>query len=75
MSDKIMILCPVTKIDVWTGFRSPPGTFISGLKQVKLENCPACGALHLWNGEDAYWGEEEADPTFLDAVRSLWRWS
>jgi hypothetical protein len=42
------------------------------LKRVKLQICPACGQTHIWNGEDAYWGEEEPDPSFLDVVRSFW---
>jgi hypothetical protein len=73
MSDKIVIFCPARKVPVRTGFRAPPGTPLTGLKQVKLENCPACGALHLWNGEDAYWEQDEPEPTFRDVVRSIWR--
>jgi hypothetical protein len=72
MSDKILITCPIESVAVLTGFKAPPGTSLAGLKRVKLQNCPACRQTHIWNGEDAYWGEKEPEPSFLDAVRSFW---
>ena len=72
MSDKILITCPIESVAVLTGFKAPPGTSLIGLKRVKLLNCPACGQTHIWNGEDAYWGEAEPDPSFFDLVRSFW---
>jgi hypothetical protein len=71
MSNKILITCAIESIPVLTGFKAPPGTALTGLKRVKLPNCPACGQTHIWNGEDAYWGEEEPEPSFFDAVRSF----
>jgi hypothetical protein len=72
MSDKILITCPVRSVPVLTGFKAPPGTAITGLKRVKLQHCPACGQTHIWNGEEAYWGEDEPEPSFMDVVRSFW---
>ncbi len=72
MTDKIMITCPVKLVPIITGFKAPLGTTLTGLKRVKLQICPACGQSHVWNGEDAYWGEEEPDPSFMDVVRSFW---
>jgi hypothetical protein len=72
MSDKILITCPVKSVAVLTGFKAPPGTQLTGLKQVKLQICPACGQTHIWSGEDAYWGEEPPEPSLLDVVRSFW---
>jgi len=72
MSDKILITCPIRSVPVLTGFKAPPGTALTGLKRVKLTNCHACGQTHIWNGDEAYWGEEEPEISFFDGVRSFW---
>ncbi len=59
MSTKILITCPEAGVAVWTGFRAPPGTGLTGLKQVMLKKCPACDKSHLWDASSAYWDEEE----------------
>jgi hypothetical protein len=66
MSSKILITCPEAEAAVWTGFRAPPGTGLTGLKQVTLKKCPACGSSHLWDASSAYWEEDEA------ALGSFW---
>jgi hypothetical protein len=74
MSTKILITCPAVEVAVWTGFRAPPGTALTGLKRVMLKKCPACENSHLWDANSAYWEEEDALPgSFWANFRSILR--
>lgn len=76
MIDKrIFITCPVAGVPIATGFRAPAGTDITHLKRITMRHCPACAEEHVWNGEDGYWEEEAAAPSFSfwQQLLSIWR--
>jgi len=73
MSTKIFITCPETDYAVWTGFRAPPGTGLTGLKQVTLRKCRACGKAHTWDASAAYWYEATEPVSSWAKIRNFWR--
>lgn len=73
MSSKIFITCPDTDFPVWTGFRAPPGTGLTGLKQVTLRKCRACGNAHSWDADTAYWDETTEPVSSWAKFRNIWR--
>lgn len=70
---KIYTTCPVDNVAVWTGFRAPLGTDLTGLKKVTMRCCPSCLREHLWNGAEAYWDEDEMEPSRTRGFGARWR--
>jgi hypothetical protein len=51
---EIMIRCPNTSREIFTGVLSDPGSFALTSFFVSHVSCPACGQQHRWSKSDAW---------------------
>ncbi len=58
---RVLITCPVTGREVYTGLRLNWFTFESFRFGRQELNCPACGETHEWTRNDATLGEDGGD--------------
>jgi hypothetical protein len=55
----LYIKCPKTDKDVFTGMDVPKEMDRSGFRDNRV-HCPHCADVHSWNGEDAYFLDDNS---------------
>jgi hypothetical protein len=57
----LMIRCPKTGLDVWTGVDTDPTSLEAIPEAFYFTACPHCGSRHPW-GRDEAWLTDDATP-------------
>lgn len=63
---RLMILCPVRSVPVFTGIAMPAEAYeTSTLTDNVIGNCRFCGQSHKWSKNDSFLEGDEPRPTSL----------
>lgn len=67
----LMIRCPLTGLDVWTGVDTDPKSLEKIPDTYYFAACPHCRCEHLWSGDEAWLTDDASADASANSAKPL----